>query len=62
MEQGLTFPPAGPLPAPPGVDADGNTTPDCDIFDDVVNGIFEINPCFDIYQVGQVCHDGIYII
>src|SRR5271155_3764844 len=27
----------------------------CDVFDDIFSAIFEINACFDIYQVGQLC-------
>ncbi|KAF2753024.1 carboxypeptidase-like protein [Pseudovirgaria hyperparasitica] len=55
MEQGLKFPPDGPFPSSPGLYANGSFNPDCDIFDYAFSAIFEINPCFDIYQVGQLC-------
>lgn len=55
LSDGLTFPPKGPFPPQPGVDAKGRTTDACDIFDAVFNEIFVINPCFDIYQVGSLC-------
>lgn len=56
LEEGLTFPPKGPFKSQPGTDLKtGNPLPGCDIFDTVLEAIFEINPCFDIYQVGQGC-------
>ncbi|KAF2091336.1 alpha/beta-hydrolase [Saccharata proteae CBS 121410] len=55
LNEGLTFPPKGHFGPPPGTDANGDITDDCDIFDDVFTAIFAINPCFDIYQVGQLC-------
>ncbi len=45
LNEHLTFPPKGKFPDPPA------TTDECDIFDFVYNTIFDINPCFDIYQV-----------
>ncbi|KAL9089402.1 MAG: hypothetical protein Q9165_005723 [Trypethelium subeluteriae] len=56
LNNGLQFPPSGPLPPVPGTRA-GSTQPasGCDIFDDIFSAIFELNPCFDIYQVGQLC-------
>ena len=57
MEKYLVFPPHGPLPPPPD-----STKPGCDLFTDVINAAFEINPCFDIYQVATTCpslHDPI---
>ncbi|KAI9715942.1 MAG: hypothetical protein M1828_000530 [Chrysothrix sp. TS-e1954] len=55
LAKGLKFPPDGPFAPAPGAFSNGTTTDDCDIFDAVFNAIFEINPCFDIYQVGQLC-------
>lgn len=56
MEKGLKFPPEGPLGSPPGVNANNTRVlPGCDIFDLVLNEIFLINPCFDIYQSHQIC-------
>jgi carboxypeptidase D len=51
----LTFPPKGPFPGQPGVHANGTLVHGCDVFDDIFRAIFEINACFDIYQVGQLC-------
>lgn len=56
LTRGLTFPPKGPFGPQPGIDpATGQTSAACDIFDASFNAINEINPCFDIYQVGQLC-------
>ena len=56
LNNGLQFPPAGPFPDVPGTRAGSNEpSRDCDVFDDIFSAIFEINPCFDIYQVGQLC-------
>ncbi|KAI9713264.1 MAG: hypothetical protein M1820_001251 [Bogoriella megaspora] len=55
LSNGLQFPPSGPFAGPPGTGANGRTLRGCDIFDTVIDAIFEINPCFDIYQVGQLC-------
>lgn len=49
LNKHLTFPPKGKFPDPP------STTDECDIFDFVYNAIFDINPCFDIYQVATTC-------
>lgn len=49
LNKHLTFPPKGQFPDPP------STTDECDIFDFVYNAIFDINPCFDIYQVATTC-------
>lgn len=53
MEAGLTFPPAGPIPGVPFTDE--NFPNDCDIFDLVIDAIFLLNPCFNIYLVNQGC-------
>jgi carboxypeptidase D len=52
MEQGLQFPPKGPLPTPPNADASDES---CDTFTAVFNAISLVNPCFDIYQVATTC-------
>jgi carboxypeptidase D len=44
----LAFPPAGPLPNP-------NSSAECDVWDEIANAVFEINPCFDYYQVATTC-------
>lgn len=49
MNKHLTFPPKGKFPDP------HPTTDDCDIFDFVYSAIFDVNPCFDIYQVATTC-------
>lgn len=56
LENGLQFPPKGTFDNPPGVNyTDQYATEDCQVFDLVVDAINLINPCFDIYQVGQMC-------
>ncbi|KAF1984270.1 alpha/beta-hydrolase [Aulographum hederae CBS 113979] len=55
MKVGLQFPPKGPLPPAPGVGAFGGPRLGCDIFDTVIAMVTQLNPCFDIYQVGQLC-------
>jgi len=51
----LTFPPKGPFPDQPGLNSNGVLIDGCDIFDNIFEAILTINPCFDIYQVGQLC-------
>lgn len=54
----LTFPPPGPFPGPadlPGLDEDGNTLDECSLWNSVYNEIFNVNPCFDVYQVATTC-------
>jgi carboxypeptidase D len=56
LENGLQFPPTGPFDNPPGMNyTDDSVTDDCSVFDEVFAAISLINPCFDIYQVGQLC-------
>lgn len=58
-EKYLSFPPPGPMPAKkdlPGMDRLGlAVTADCDVFDLIYNEIFNLNPCWDIYQVATTC-------
>ena len=54
----LTFPPPGPLPAPaelPGLDENGDVKDECSLWNAVYNEIFNVNPCFDVYQVATTC-------
>lgn len=51
-EKYLVFPPAGVQPVE---QVNYNTIGECDVFDAIVNGVFEINPCFDIYEVNSQC-------
>ncbi|KAF2104352.1 putative serine carboxypeptidase [Rhizodiscina lignyota] len=56
MKVGMTFPPEGPLPGDPGLNANQTEfLPGCEIFNTVIEAIFLINPCFNIYQVSQLC-------
>ncbi|THW89173.1 alpha/beta-hydrolase [Aureobasidium pullulans] len=55
METAMTFPPTGPLPPPPSTYEEVYDYDNCDIYDILFTAIFEINPCFDIYQLGQQC-------
>ncbi|TKY87297.1 hypothetical protein EX895_003974 [Sporisorium graminicola] len=49
LEEHLTYPPKGKFPDP------HPTTDECDIFDFIYTAIYDINPCFDIYQVATTC-------
>jgi len=51
LEQGLVFPPKGPLPTPPYPNDDNMT---CNTWNMVYNAAMLVNPCFDIYQ-GKHC-------
>ena len=60
IENALKFPPAGPFIGTPGLNhssqsARGEATYDCEAFGAVFYGIAEMNPCFNIYQVGALC-------
>ncbi|KAH8602242.1 Alpha/Beta hydrolase protein [Bisporella sp. PMI_857] len=56
MEKYLVFPPAGPQPSTlPGTDETGATTDACSVFSSIFNEVFNVNPCFDIYQVATTC-------
>ncbi|PQE04801.1 carboxypeptidase cpdS protein [Rutstroemia sp. NJR-2017a BBW] len=53
----LTYPPPGPLPSKlPGTGKSGiYATEECDVFDLIYNEVFNVNPCWDIYQVATTC-------
>ncbi|CAK3881307.1 alpha beta-hydrolase [Lecanosticta acicola] len=58
ISNALQFPPNGHFSNDiPGYNRSIGDAPtlDCDVFDEVFTEIFNINPCFDIYQVGQLC-------
>lgn len=46
-----TFPPKGPIPAAP----DYTLTPGCDMYDNIYNAIYLVNPCFNIYHLTDFC-------
>ncbi|MCJ1462750.1 hypothetical protein MMC07_001353 [Pseudocyphellaria aurata] len=50
LNNGLVYPPKGPLPSPPNATADG-----CEVWGDIYNAVSLINPCFDIYQIATTC-------
>lgn len=50
LNEGLVYPPKGPLPSPPNVTVDG-----CELWGDIYNAVSLINPCFDIYQIATTC-------
>jgi carboxypeptidase D len=54
----LSFPPPGPQPVAaklPGMDENGTgLLPECEIFNFVMDAIFEINPGWNVYQVAQL--------
>jgi carboxypeptidase D len=55
MNTAMTFPPTGPLPPPPATKDELYDYETCDIYNTIFTAIFEINPCFNIYQLGQTC-------
>lgn len=58
IENALQFPPKGPFANPFSVnesDPGFNPIEGCEVFEPVYNAIFDTNPCWDIYQVGQLC-------
>jgi carboxypeptidase D len=50
LNDNLVFPPKGPLPPAPTV-----TSEKCDVFDDILDAVFLVNPCFDVYQIATTC-------
>ncbi|KAF2164746.1 hypothetical protein M409DRAFT_67836 [Zasmidium cellare ATCC 36951] len=58
IENALQFPPKGHFIDPPSVnksDPSGSSIEGCEVFEPVTNAAYDINPCWDIYQVGQLC-------
>ncbi|TDZ22931.1 putative serine carboxypeptidase [Colletotrichum orbiculare MAFF 240422] len=56
MKKFLVFPPNGfQPPIPPGVDEDGNISAECDIWTKVTEAVSELNPCFSVYTVTDLC-------
>lgn len=55
INSALQFPPSGHFSDPIGIKKNGEPKHGCDLFDAIYEAIFEINPCWDIYQVGQLC-------
>lgn len=54
LETYLTFPPPpGPFPVLPDPFATDSYT--CDVFDDFVSAILEVNPCFNVYHITETC-------
>jgi carboxypeptidase D len=45
-----SFPPPGPIPIPPD-----SLLPGCDLYDDIYNAIYYMNPCFNIYHLTEYC-------
>ncbi|PMD33698.1 alpha/beta-hydrolase [Hyaloscypha variabilis F] len=45
-----SFPPPGPIPTPPN-----SSLPGCDLYDDVYNATYFMNPCFNIYHLVEYC-------
>jgi carboxypeptidase D len=43
------FPPSGPIPPAPKV------TKGCDLYDDIYNAAYYVNPCFNIYHLTDYC-------
>jgi carboxypeptidase D len=52
LEEALVYPPKGPLPTPPN--ADGSMI-GCSLWEDILEAVSLVNPCFDIYQVATTC-------
>ncbi|KAK1988430.1 serine carboxypeptidase [Colletotrichum cereale] len=56
MRKYLVYPPTELQPGmPPGVDADGNVKPGCDVWSMVQEAAWEITPCFSVYTVTNLC-------
>jgi carboxypeptidase D len=45
-----SFPPPGPIPTPTN-----SSLPGCDLYDDIYNAIYRMNPCFNIYHLVEYC-------
>jgi carboxypeptidase D len=52
LEKHLVFPPDGPLPEAPNVNAD---VVGCDLWGDIYFAASQANPCFNYYQVATTC-------
>ncbi|KAJ5693178.1 hypothetical protein N7462_002601 [Penicillium macrosclerotiorum] len=52
IEEYLTFPP--PKEQPP-LFFNYTSMADCDVFDMIYEKVFDINPCWDLYEVNQMC-------
>jgi carboxypeptidase D len=44
------FPPPGKIPTPPN-----SSLPGCDLYDDIYNAAYYVNPCFNIYHLTDFC-------
>jgi carboxypeptidase D len=52
----LTYPPPGLQPALPSTTYQYNTTSkSCDIWNNVINGALQNNPCFNVYEISDTC-------
>lgn len=49
MEENLVYPPKGKFPPVPEL------TAECDLWNDIINAVTLVNPCFDVYQVATTC-------
>jgi carboxypeptidase D len=45
-----SFPPPGPIPTAPD-----SSRPGCDLYDDIYNAAYYVNPCFNIYHLTDFC-------
>ncbi|KAL5327826.1 hypothetical protein ACEPPN_005532 [Leptodophora sp. 'Broadleaf-Isolate-01'] len=45
-----TFPPSGPIPAPPS-----SAAPGCSLWGEIVGNAFQANPCFNVYHLTDYC-------
>ncbi|KAF9630151.1 hypothetical protein BFW01_g332 [Lasiodiplodia theobromae] len=55
LSEGLSFPPTGPLPPPPGLDSNGTVTQECDLLSSIYTAAVALNPCFNVYEAGSLC-------
>ncbi|KAK7887936.1 hypothetical protein LTR67_009330 [Exophiala xenobiotica] len=62
MKQSETFPPIGAIAVPEilevmqgGTSSSYLNNSDCNLFDQIVELATEMNPCFDVYYIGQSC-------
>ncbi|KAI9768851.1 MAG: hypothetical protein M1840_004665 [Geoglossum simile] len=50
LNDNLVFPPKGLLPPPPNA-----TSRSCDVFFDILDAVFYVNPCFNFYKISDTC-------
>jgi len=52
LNEYLVYPPAGPMPSPPGLNG---ASPECQVWENIFNAALLVNPCWDVYQIATTC-------